>query len=249
MKKVYILPNLFTTANIFCGVFALSIILRGDPSKYAYAAWFVILAMVFDFVDGQVARLYHATSRFGVEYDSLADFLTFGVVTTVLAYRIVLVDLKGLGVALAFLYVGFCAMRLARFNTQVNKEEKTDFKGLPSPVSAGVIVSFIIFNDYYRLGWELVIPFLMVVLSSLMVTTITYPTLLTLNIRKKKPFLYLVAIVLVLVILIARPQAGLFIAFLSYLCLGLFQGIRPMVAKPVAAKKVPERRPALERKK
>ncbi|MDP8215515.1 MAG: CDP-diacylglycerol--serine O-phosphatidyltransferase [Candidatus Euphemobacter frigidus] len=226
MKKIYILPNLFTTANVFCGVYALTLILRGDPHLYIRAAWFLLLAMIFDFIDGQLARFYKATTRFGVEFDSLADFFSFGVVTTVLAYRIVLQHLKGFGIGVAFLYIVFCALRLARFNIQVNKEEKTDFKGLPSPVAAGVVLSFIIFNDHFQLGWEMAIPFIMIVLSSLMVTSITYPTLLTLNLRKKKPFLYLVAIVLILVILITHHQIGVFVAFISYLILGLYQGIR-----------------------
>ncbi len=226
MKKIYILPNLFTTANIFCGVYSLSLILRGNPDLYPRAAWFILLAMIFDFIDGQLARLYRATSRFGVELDSLADFLSFGVVTTILAYRVVLERMKGFGVGIAFLYIVFCALRLARFNIQVNKEEKTDFKGLPSPVAAGVLLSFIIFNDHFQFGLEMAIPFLMIVLSALMVTSLTYPTLLTLDLRKKQPFLYLVAVILVLVILITHHQVGVFVAFISYLILGLYQGIR-----------------------
>lgn len=226
MKKVYIIPNLFTTANVFCGVFALHLILRPGAPDYNRAAWFIILAMIFDFIDGQLARLYHATSRFGVEYDSLADFLTFGVVTTILAYRLILFELRGFGIAVAFLYIVFSALRLARFNIQVKKEEKTDFNGLPSPVASGVVVSYIIFNNHFNLGGEIIIPFLMIVLSSLMISTLTYPTLLTLDLRKKKPFLYLVAIVLVLVILITHHQIGVFLAFITYLGLGLYQGIR-----------------------
>ncbi|MFH1038205.1 MAG: CDP-diacylglycerol--serine O-phosphatidyltransferase [PVC group bacterium] len=226
MKKIYILPNLFTTANIFCGVYSLSLILRGVPELYPRAAWFLLLAMIFDFIDGQLARLYRATTRFGVELDSLADFLSFGVVTTILAYRIVLERLGGFGVGIAFLYIVFCALRLARFNIQVNKEEKSDFKGLPSPVAAGVLLSFIIFNEHFGFGLEMVIPFIMIVLSALMVTSLTYPTLLTMDLRKKQPFLYLVAVILILVILITHHQVGIFLAFMSYLIMGLYQGIR-----------------------
>lgn len=236
MRRIYLLPNIFTTANLFCGVYALSLVLRGDPELYPRAAWFIMLAMVFDFIDGQLARLYRATSLFGVEYDSLADFLSFGIVTTILAYRIVLENLKGFGVGVAFLYIVFCALRLARFNVQVDKEEKTDFKGLPSPIAAGVLLSFIIFIDHFRLGWEMAIPFIMIVLSSLMVTNLSYPTVLTLNLRKKQPFLYLVAIVLILVILIAHHQVGIFVAFVSYLIMGLYQGIRIAVENKKVAR-------------
>lgn len=237
MRKIYILPNLFTTGNIFCGVYSLALVLRGNPELYPRAAWFLLLAMVFDFIDGQLARLYRATSRFGVELDSLADFLSFGVVTTILAYQVVLKDFKGFGVGIAFLYIVFTALRLARFNIQVNKEEKTDFKGLPSPVSSGVILSFFIFNDHFNLGLELAIPFLMIVLSSLMVTNLTYPTLLSLHLRQKQPFLYLVAVILMLVILIAHHQAGVFLGFMLYLGLGLYQGLQIEVHQRTAARK------------
>ncbi len=236
MRKIYILPNLFTTGNIFCGVYALSLILRGDPANYPRAAWFLLLAMVFDFIDGQLARLYRATSRFGVELDSLADFFSFGVVTTILAYRVILEQFRGFGVGVAFLYIVFTALRLARFNIQVNKEEKTDFKGLPSPVSSGVILSFFIFNSHFQLGWEIAIPFLMIVLSSLMVTSLTYPTLFSLHLRQKQPFLYLVAVILMLVILIAFPPVGIFCGFLLYLGLGLYQGLQIEVRQRKAAR-------------
>ncbi len=235
MRKIYILPNLFTSGNIFCGVYALSLILRVEPD-YTRAAWFLLLAMVFDFIDGQLARLYRATSSFGVELDSLADFLSFGVVTAILAYRVILEQFRGFGVGVAFLYIIFTALRLARFNIQVNKEEKTDFKGLPSPVASGVILSFFIFIRHFQLPWEILIPFLMIVLSSLMVTTITYPTLLSLHLRKKQPFLYLVAVILMLVILIAVPPFGIFFGFMLYFGLGLGQGLQIELRERKAAR-------------
>ncbi len=236
MRKIYILPNLFTTGNIFCGVYALSLVLRGEPELYTRAAWFLLLAMVFDFIDGQLARLYRATSSFGVELDSLADFLSFGVVTTILAYRVILEQFRGFGVGVAFLYIVFTALRLARFNIQVEKEEKTDFKGLPSPVASGVVLSFFIFIRHFQLPWEILIPILMIVLSSLMVTNITYPTLLSLHLRKKQPFLYLVAIILMLVVVIAIPPLGVFSAFMIYLGLGLYQGLQFELREKKAAR-------------
>lgn len=226
MRKIYILPNLFTTGNIFCGVYALSLILRGDPDYYPQAAWFLLLAMVFDFFDGQLARLYRATSRFGVELDSLADFFSFGAVTTILAYQVVLSQFKGFGVGIAFLFIVFTALRLARFNIQVDQDEKTDFKGLPSPVASGVVLSFFIFIRHFQLEWEIAIPFIMIVLSALMVTSLTYPTLLNLHLRRKQPQIYLVAAILMLVILITHPQFGIFFGFMLYLGLGLFQGVQ-----------------------
>lgn len=227
MRKIYILPNLFTTANIFCGIYSLSMVLKEVP-QYSRAAWFILLAMLFDFLDGQVARRYRATSKFGVEYDSLADFLSFGIVTTIIAYRLILQQMKGFGIGVAFLYIVFCALRLARFNIQTDKDKevKGDFRGLPSPVAAGVLLSFIIFIKEITLAWEPVIPVMMVILGALMVTGITYPTLLTLELRKKKPFLYLVVIILLLGFLLLFPQVVIFIAFIFYLGLGLYDGIR-----------------------
>lgn len=228
MRKVYILPNLFTTANIFCGVYSLSLVLKAVP-QYSRAAWFILLAMLFDFLDGQIARRYRATSDFGVEYDSLADFFSFGIVTTIIAYQFVLKDMKGFGVGVAFLYIVFCALRLARFNVQTNKngkEKKGDFRGLPSPVAAGVLLSFVIFIKEIPLSWEPVIPVMMLVLGGLMVTGITYPTLLTLELRKKKPFLYLLVIIIMLGFLVLFPQVVVFIAFITYLILGFYDGIR-----------------------
>ena len=185
MRKVYILPNLFTTGNIFCGIYSLSLVLKEIP-QYSLAAWFILLAMLFDFLDGQVARRYRATSDFGVEYDSLADFLSFGIVTTIIVYQFVLHKLGGFGIGVAFLYIMFSALRLARFNIQTDKDQKkkADFKGLPSPVSAGVLLTFIIFIEKISLPWEMALPILMLVLGGLMVTGITYPTLLTLKLRK-----------------------------------------------------------------
>jgi len=227
MRKIYILPSLFTSGNIFCGVYSLSMVLKEVP-QYSRAAWFILLAMFFDFLDGQVARRYRATSDFGVEYDSLADFFSFGIVTTVIAYRLILQEMQGLGIGVAFIYILFCALRLARFNIQTDKdkEEKGDFRGLPSPVSAGVLLSFIIFIKYIPLAWEPVVPVMMVVLGALMVTGITYPTLLDLELRKKKPFIYLVVIILMLGFLLMFPQTVIFIAFISYLILGFYDGIK-----------------------
>ena len=219
MKKIYILPNLFTTANFFCGVLALSWIFQG---KFQSAAFIILLAMVFDFVDGQVARFYHATSRFGLEYDSLADFLTFGLAPAFLVYNYVLIEWGRIGIGLAFLYAVFAALRLARFNTQVKAEEKTNFVGLPSPISAGVLISFFIMIYRHRLtGWEKALPFIMIVLSWLMISNFTYPTLLTLQLKRKKPFLYLVALCLVVVIFLFWVEIGLVVGFVSYTLTGI----------------------------
>lgn len=241
MKKIYILPNIFTTANFFCGILALSWIFQG---RFQSAAFIILLAMVFDFVDGQVARFYNATSRFGLEYDSLADFLTFGVAPAFLIYKYALIEWGRVGIGLAFLYSVLAALRLARFNTQAKAEEKNNFVGLPSPVSAGVLVSFFILIYRFRLtGWEKALPFLMILLSWLMISNFTYPTLVTLQLKHKKPFLYLVALCLVAVIFLFWVEVGLFAGFVAYAATGIIGSLRRSAK---AGAKIKEDNPARE---
>jgi CDP-diacylglycerol--serine O-phosphatidyltransferase len=220
MKKVYILPNLFTTGNFFCGILAFAWILQG---KYLPAGISIMLAMIFDFVDGQVARLAKAGSRFGVEYDSLADFLTFGIASAALAYRLVLENMGRFGIGIIFLYTVFAALRLARYNTHAVIDEKSDFSGLPCPVSAGVLVSFCLIVNRYQLEWlGKIIPVLMILLGALMVSNFPYPGMVRFKFHMKRPFLYLVAIMLALVVLVFLPEIGAFLGFSSYAAYGVY---------------------------
>lgn len=224
MKKVYILPNLFTTGNFFCGILAFCWILQ---DKFLPAGIAIMLAMIFDFVDGQVARLAKAGSRFGVEYDSLADFLSFGIVSAALAYRLSLESMGRVGIGIIFLYTVFAALRLARYNTHAVIDEKSDFSGLPCPVSAGVLVSFCLLVNRYQLQWaEKVIPVLMILLGALMVSNFPYPGIVRFKFRMKRPFLYLVAIMLVLGVLVFLPEIGVFLCFSTYVVYGVYQGWR-----------------------
>lgn len=229
MKKVYILPNLFTTGNFFCGILALCWILQG---KILPAGLIIMLAMIFDFLDGQVARLAKAGSRFGVEYDSLADFLTFGIVSSALAYRLALENLGRVGIGIVFLYTVFAALRLARFNTRASIDEKSDFSGLPCPIAAGSLVSFCLVINRYQLQWaKTTIPVLMIILGVLMVSNFRYPGMVRLRFRMKRPFLYLVAIMLGLGVLALFPEIGAFIGFSAYAFYGVYGAWRLKVKK------------------
>ena len=135
-RGVYLLPNLFTTANLFAGFFSIISAVNG---KFEIAAITVFVAMVLDSLDGRVARLTNTQSAFGAEYDSLSDMVAFGVAPALLAYEWALSGLGNVGLTVAFIYVACAALRLARFNTQIGKVDKRYFIGLASPAAAGVV--------------------------------------------------------------------------------------------------------------
>ena len=146
-KGVYILPNLFTTGTLFAGYYSIVSAMNG---QYEKAAWFILIATVFDGLDGQVARMTNTTSRFGVEYDSLADLVAFGVAPGLLMYSWALTTFGKLGWLAAFLYVVCGALRLARFNVQVETVESKRFVGLPIPSAAWMVASCGLLFYYLR---------------------------------------------------------------------------------------------------
>ena len=135
-RGIYLLPNLFTTAALFSGFFA---IISGMHGNFENAAIAIFAAMIFDGLDGRVARLMNAQSKFGAEYDSLADMVSFGVAPALVVFSWALVDLGKFGWAVSFIYVACAALRLARFNTQIDTADKNYFTGLASPAAAAVM--------------------------------------------------------------------------------------------------------------
>ncbi|HBO11299.1 MAG TPA: CDP-diacylglycerol--serine O-phosphatidyltransferase, partial [Halieaceae bacterium] len=147
-RGVYLLPNLFTTGALFCGFYAVVAALRGDFESAPIAIFF---ALVFDGLDGRIARLTNTASKFGGEYDSLADMVSFGVAPALVVFSWALGDLGKLGWSAAFIYVACAALRLARFNTQVDSADKNYFTGLASPAAACIMASTVwVCHD---LGW------------------------------------------------------------------------------------------------
>ncbi len=222
MKKgIYILPNLFTTAALFFGFYSIVSSLKGD---FLWAAIAVIISAIFDMLDGKVARLTGTTSRFGVEYDSLADLVSFGVAPAVLAYTWALIPFGRYGWIAAFLYLTCTALRLARFNVQVETVEKTRFKGLPSPAAAGMIATTILI--YYYMGGKgatskhYLLLIMTYVLAFFMVSNITFRSLKELESSKRQPFSLLVVAILLLILIIAEPQVMLFTMSLIYITSG-----------------------------
>ncbi len=206
-KGVYILPNLFTTGGLFSGFYSVIASLHGD---FQLAALAILLAQIFDIVDGRVARLTRTTSRFGIEYDSLADLVAFGVAPGILAYRWALEPWQNWGWLAASLYVTCGALRLARFNVQYDNVEKRHFIGLPIPAAADVIAATVLL--YYKYGGagathkHLLVLLVIYGLAALMVSNVKYFSFKELQLHRRHPFSMLVLVILVLNLLIAEPQ-------------------------------------------
>lgn len=216
MRKVYILPNLFTTGNLFCGFLALTFILTG---KTQAALFSIFIAILLDGLDGKIARVTKSFSNFGLNYDSLADLVSFGSVPALLVYQLTKHIHSKIALAGSALYIICAALRLARFNVQAKYEESKSFLGLPTPASAGLLLSLILFYQKYR--WQFVfhsLPFVSVVLACLMVSKIPYFNLKQAQLNRKKPFNYLVSAVLILGMLI------IFLEFFTILLLAVFLG-------------------------
>jgi CDP-diacylglycerol---serine O-phosphatidyltransferase len=233
MRKVYILPNLFTTGSLFCGLLAIIHIHEGLMDS---ACLLILISAVLDGLDGKIARLTRTQSAFGLNYDSLSDLVAFGVAPSLLIYTWLQAmspsaetSHVATGIALLFAICG--ALRLARFNVQVTREENKKFTGIPIPSAAGtVVVTYLAFQKIapVRNGEILIItrmlPVLFVLLSCLMVSNLEYPSFKKFDFERKKPFDYLVSIIVVLCIAFALWQFRvmfLFVGFWTYIMWGI----------------------------
>lgn len=221
---IYVLPNLVTTGNIFFGFFA---IIQSIKGNFTHAAYAIVVAAVFDLLDGRLARLTRSTSKFGAEYDSLCDLVSFGLGPAVLLFMWALEPFGRLGWIACFIYATCGALRLARFNVQATVIEKAFFQGLPIPMAAGIVASSVLaFND---LGLEahgnvglLAMTFL---LGFVMVSTFRYRSFKDLDLKERLPFRYLIFGVIIISVVAYRPEVNLFILFLTYAILGAIFGI------------------------
>ena len=215
-KGIYILPNLFTTGSLFAGFYSLVATLNGD---YRTAAIWILAASIFDGLDGKVARATGTTSKFGVEYDSLADLVSFGVTPGFLMYAWALRPFGRIGWLAAFLYVVCAALRLARFNVQVNTVESKRFIGLPSPAAASMVSATVLL--FYHMGWpssfkKLAILALLYLVAFLMVSNVRYYSFKDPELIKRQPFGILVGVILLLIVVAAEPVIMLFTLFICY---------------------------------
>jgi CDP-diacylglycerol--serine O-phosphatidyltransferase len=209
-KGVYLLPNLVTTGGLFAGFYGIVATMNGD---YNLAAWFILISAVFDALDGKVARMTGTTSRFGVEYDSLVDLVSFGVAPGLLMYSWALQSFGKFGWLAAFLYVVCGALRLARFNVQVDTVESRRFVGLPIPAAAGMVASCVLI--FYQLGGsgeikKISVLLLIYLLAYLMVSNHSYHSFKDPELVKRQPFSFLVLAIIFVIVVVAQPEIMLF---------------------------------------
>jgi CDP-diacylglycerol--serine O-phosphatidyltransferase len=229
---IYLLPNLVTTGNIFFGFFAVIHALKGEHVTAAYA---IVAAAIFDLMDGRLARLTRSTSKFGAEYDSLCDLVSFGMAPAVLLFTWALSPFGRIGWLACFFFLTCGALRLARFNVQAQVVEKAYFQGLPIPMAAGIVASSVLAMrdlEVEAMGNPgiLAMTFL---LAFVMVSTFRYRSFKDLDLKERLPFRYLVAGVAVIALVAYRPEVNLFILFLTYATLGAVFGILRLGAKRI----------------
>jgi CDP-diacylglycerol--serine O-phosphatidyltransferase len=249
--RIYFLPNLLTAANLFCGFVALTNIVEanisgGDFAKVKVALWFILLACIFDLLDGRVARMGGVESPFGREFDSLADLISFGVAPAFLVHRVVLKDVvpehPEFGWFIASIYLLCGAFRLARFNclAMMGGSGSKDFLGFPIPSAAGLVASLTLFmiwwdeKDFATGNWRYLLPVLMLFLSWMMVSNVRYPSFKTLDLRARRTFTKtLVAILFLGSIMILGKKVLVFVLpafFTAYLLYGF---IRPRISRKI----------------
>ena len=215
-KGIYILPNLFTTASLFAGFYA---IVQAMNGRFGHAPVAIFIAMIMDGLDGRVARWTHTESDFGAEYDSLSDMVSFGLAPALVIYEWALSGLGKLGWLAAFLYAAAAALRLARFNTQLGHSDSHNFQGLPSPSAAALVVGLVwTLHSYGAPGkdWRFVALGFTVFAAGAMVSNIRYFSFKYLDLKGRVSFVAILAVVLVFVLISLDPPQVLFIMFLFY---------------------------------
>lgn len=219
-RGIYILPNLITAGSLFAGFYSMIETLSGN---YGSAAIWIFISAICDGLDGKVARLTGTTSQFGVEFDSLADLVAFGVTPGLMMYAWALKPFGRLGWLAAFLFVVCGALRLARFNVQVSTVESKRFVGLPIPAAASMVASTVLLFNHF--GWpssykRLAILALIYLLAFLMVSSVKYYSFKDPELIKRQPFGFLVLAVVLLIIVAAEPAVMVFVIMLCYVLSG-----------------------------
>ena len=215
-KGIYLLPNLFTTASLFAGFYS---IIASVQEKYYIAAVAILISLVFDGLDGRIARFTNTTSKFGAEYDSLADLIAFGVAPSLLAYIWAMSSDGKLGWMAGFLFVACGALRLARYNIQIGIIDSKVFNGLPIPAAASVIATTVIF--FHFIGSEgkysnSYLTYFVIILALLMVSNIKYYSFKGMNLRSRVPFTFILIVVAVLLVIYYKPEIIAFVIMLGY---------------------------------
>lgn len=239
-KGLYVLPSLFTAGNLVSGFISMIYAIEGN---FNASAWFIMLAIALDMIDGRIARLTKTTSKFGMEFDSLCDLVSFGVAPAMLMYVMVLKHMDKVGIAVALLFVITCATRLAKFNVKAmepvdpNKPAMDSFSGLPTPASAGIIGAFVLSYEIFD-GTVLTaktipllmkkmpfffdaMPIIMVLISFLMVSNLPYNAFKKMKWSKPKSMQFFTLVIVMLILIFTYPQNMFFIIFFGYALSGI----------------------------
>ncbi len=261
-SRIYFLPNLMTAGNLFCGFVAVIKCIQarliadgGDfalahaghlPREYyIQAVWFILAAVLFDSLDGRLARMGGRTSLFGAEFDSLADVVSFGIAPALMVFFLILAPKEGyqwfreLGWFVAFIYLLCGAIRLARFNVITNPllqraehESNKDFLGLPVPAAAGAVASLVLFllhlseNDRDLQQTTLALPVLLLLISFLMVSTIRYPSFKKVDWQTKTRLWTFILLLIVGALVWKLQEISFLVLFLGYIAFGIFRHVR-----------------------
>lgn len=256
-SRIYILPNLMTAGNLFCGFVAVIKCIQArlaeiapttyphsSPELYKEAVWFILAAVIFDSLDGRLARLGGRESLFGAEFDSLADVVSFGVAPALMMFFLILSPTQGfpmfrqIGWFIGFVYLLCAAVRLARFNVITNpllhspKEGNKDFVGLPVPAAAGVVASLVLLllklsednRELHKLA--LALPILLLLVALLMVSTIRYPSFKQVDWQTKTRVRTFIVIIVLVGLTFWLQEMALVAVFLAYIFYGLLNHVR-----------------------
>ncbi len=242
-RGIYLLPNLFTTAALFSGFYA---IVAAMQEKFAAAAIAIFIAMIWDMLDGRIARMTNTQSEFGAEYDSLSDLISFGLAPALLMYQWGLNTLDKPGWLAAFIYTAAAALRLARFNTQAATANKAFFQGLPSPAAAALLAGCVwVGTDYPVDGaghtFNILIFFLTIATGLLMVSNVRYRSFKDMDLKNKVPFVRVLFVVLLFVLVSINPPLMLLLSFALYALSGPVMTLRLLRKKLALKRKRAER--------
>lgn len=215
-RGIYLLPNLFTTAGLFAGFYAIIAGIRGDFETAAIA---IFIAMIMDGLDGRIARMTNTQSAFGAEYDSLADMVSFGMAPALVIFQWSLFSMGKFGWMVAFIYAACGALRLARFNTQIGTQDKRYFQGLPSPAAAAIVAGWVWAGTSNDFSQSMVVIFTLPITffaAILMVSSMRYHSFKELDLRNRVPFVVMLVLVLIFALVAIDPPTILFSVFLLY---------------------------------
>ena len=238
-KRIYILPNLFTTASLFAGFYA---IIQATQGHFDVSAAAIFIAAIMDSLDGRVARMTNTVSEFGKEYDSLSDVIAFGLTPALVSYEWALSSLGKVGWLASFLFVACTALRLARFNS-MTISDKRFFQGIPCPAAAAFVAAFVwMVYSYDNLGsdWPYTTLFITVIAAFAMVSNIPYYSFKDINLKGRMPFVGLIVLVFIFVLISSDPPNVLFILCLLYFISGPIVSLPYFRRKFSNVKSVPE---------